>query len=365
MKPFQIFRAGRHTPMSGPPITFGESELEAAAAAYDPALHEAPIVIGHPKSNGPAFGWVEALKVEDGHLLAVPRQVDPDFCELVERGAYKKVSAAFYRPDSAGNPTPGSYYLRHVGFLGALPPAVKGLRPVEFGEDCDTVEFADWHTSFALGAVARVLKRIRDWMIEDKGLETADRIIPGWDVDELQRAAIQIEPEPGAAPVSAFGEISATTTEDTSMTDTAALAADLERQASELAIREAAFAERERKAKALDDAAFVQRVNAEGRLPAGLVPTATALFGELGADDTVEFGEGGARTSPRQLLRDLLENIPQPVSTDEIGGGAGPTVDFADPVALAEALVIEVETARAKGETISPADALNRVHKGA
>ena len=30
------------------------------------------------------------------------------------------------------NPTPGRYYLKHVGFLGAIQPAVDGLRPVEF-----------------------------------------------------------------------------------------------------------------------------------------------------------------------------------------------------------------------------------------
>jgi len=29
---------------------------------------------------------------------------------------------------------PGVYYLRHVGFLGAQPPAVKGLRPIELAE---------------------------------------------------------------------------------------------------------------------------------------------------------------------------------------------------------------------------------------
>lgn len=30
------------------------------------------------------------------------------------------------------NPKPDTYHLRHVGLLGAEPPAVKGLRPVEF-----------------------------------------------------------------------------------------------------------------------------------------------------------------------------------------------------------------------------------------
>ncbi|MDL6388248.1 peptidase, partial [Escherichia coli] len=71
--------------------------------------------------------------------------LDPQFAEMVTDGRFKKVSASFYLPDSPSNPKPGVLYLRHVGFLGAQPPSVKGLKQVSFSEQEEgVVEFADW-----------------------------------------------------------------------------------------------------------------------------------------------------------------------------------------------------------------------------
>lgn len=136
-----IFRAGRHRTIDGRSVAFSEADLAAIAAAYDVAVHEAPLVIGHPKTDDPAMGWVSGLKCVGLRLEADFRQMDPAFAEAVEAGRYKHVSAAFYAPDSPRNPKPGGYYLRHVGVLGAVPPAVKGLGPLAFAED-DTVFLA-------------------------------------------------------------------------------------------------------------------------------------------------------------------------------------------------------------------------------
>lgn len=136
-----IFKAGTHRTVNGRAIAFSEEDLAATVAAYDPAVHEAPIVIGHPKTDDPALGWVSGLKCVGLRLEADFRQLDPAFAEAVEAGRYKHVSAAFYAPDSPRNPKPGVYYLRHVGALGAVPPSVKGLGPLTFAED-DTVFIA-------------------------------------------------------------------------------------------------------------------------------------------------------------------------------------------------------------------------------
>ena len=133
-KHLHIFKPGRQTAMSGAVLDFSESDLAASARAYDPALHEAPIVIGHPKHDAPAYGWVKSLAASGDGLNAEPHQVDADFAELVASGRYKKISASFYLPDAPNNPVPGVYYLRHVGFLGAQPPAVKGLKQAEFAD---------------------------------------------------------------------------------------------------------------------------------------------------------------------------------------------------------------------------------------
>jgi hypothetical protein len=138
-KPLQIFRAGKHTAMSGAELAFSESDLAASAAAYDPTISEAPIVVGHPAHDAPAYGWVKSLAFAAGGLEAQPDQVDPAFAEMVAAGRFKKISASFYPPASRNNPVPGVYYLRHVGFLGAMPPAVKGLRTPAFAESDEAV----------------------------------------------------------------------------------------------------------------------------------------------------------------------------------------------------------------------------------
>ncbi|MCA0405598.1 MAG: hypothetical protein LCH39_05550 [Proteobacteria bacterium] len=58
--------------------------------------------------------------------------IDPEFADQVRQKRYAKVSASFYMPDAGNNPTPGSYALKHVGFLGAAAPAVKGLKQAQF-----------------------------------------------------------------------------------------------------------------------------------------------------------------------------------------------------------------------------------------
>jgi len=130
----EVFRAGKHVSANGVEREWTAKDLLKIADFYDPAKHEAPIVVGHPKDNAPAFGWIKALKVDGDKLLALPGQVAPEFAELVKAGRYKKRSISIY-PDGS---------LRHVGFLGAQPPAVKGLKDIEFaGGAEETYEYAD------------------------------------------------------------------------------------------------------------------------------------------------------------------------------------------------------------------------------
>ena len=129
MKHLAIFKTGRHQATSGEWLNADADWAKSVVAAYDISKHEAPIVIGHPQDNAPAYGWVESFSFDEasGTLYADIAQVEPQFADLLAQGRFKKRSASFYSPNAAGNPTPGQPYLRHVGFLGAQPPAVKGL----------------------------------------------------------------------------------------------------------------------------------------------------------------------------------------------------------------------------------------------
>ena len=142
-----IFLAGTHTPTHGATLSFSESDLAATAAAYDPAKHEAPLVVGHPKTDDPAYGWVQSVIASGPDLEVTPRAVDPAFAEMVRDEKFTSISASFFLPGSPSNPVPGVYYLKHVGFLGAVPPAVRGLRKPSFDladrdDESITIEFS-------------------------------------------------------------------------------------------------------------------------------------------------------------------------------------------------------------------------------
>ncbi|HEX7820644.1 MAG TPA: hypothetical protein VF463_08490 [Sphingobium sp.] len=133
----RLFRPGDFMSNEGTSVSFTEADIAAIAASYDPANDPAPLVIGHPQLDDPAWGWVSQLSYADGELVASPEKVDPDFAEIVRQGRYARVSARFYPPQHPSNPKPGAYYLKHIGFLGAAAPAVKGLGTVQFAADDD------------------------------------------------------------------------------------------------------------------------------------------------------------------------------------------------------------------------------------
>lgn len=197
MGPIGILRPGRFVSADGAEVEFSEEDLARSAQAYDPTLHEAPIVVGHPEHDSPAWGWVRALRWDRRVLYALPWQLDPAFAELVRAGRYRKVSASLYRPDSPANPVPGVWYLRHVGFLGAMPPAVKGLPQVQLsGDDRGVVTipevpivgptFADRVRSW-LG----VQFQEEDWRVGgDRGLDLLDD--DSWDADEARAQMVRL-----------------------------------------------------------------------------------------------------------------------------------------------------------------------------
>lgn len=133
----RLARSGTFTSNEGVAVSFTEAMFAEIAAAYDRAADPAPLVIGHPKLDDPAYGWVDSLAVENGELVARPADVEPAFAEAVREKRYAKVSARFYPPEHAANPKPGVWYLKHIGFLGAHAPGIKGLGTVQFADGAD------------------------------------------------------------------------------------------------------------------------------------------------------------------------------------------------------------------------------------
>jgi len=186
----EIFKAGTHTDSAGRTWTFGAADLDRIVAGYDPAVHEAPLVVGHPRDNAPAYGWVGGLKRAGDTLLAKFTGVAPEFEDLVRQGRFKKRSICLGKDG----------LLRHVGFLGAVPPAVKGLKDLAFRADdaAVTIEFAD-NQPWIWRSIAGIFRRLREMLIEQGGTEKADAVIPEYAIQDIEEAAKQPETPPEAA----------------------------------------------------------------------------------------------------------------------------------------------------------------------
>jgi hypothetical protein len=381
MKQLHIFRAGIHQPMQGGALEFREADLAATAAAYDPALGEAPLVVGHPKADAPAYGWVRALRAEGGDLVAEPHQVEPAFAEMVQAGRFKKISASFYTPNHPSNPKPGAFYLKHVGFLGAAAPAVKGLRDVAFAADeadVITLEFAadgavsGWRLSWLLADVGGLFRGIRDWMVAKEGVEAAEKLLPAQTVQRMTDEAARMQGEADAAraaavPPPAFAEDQKqeTVTVPTEKTEDADRIAALEARERELQAREAAFAEADAARRAAEMAAFTEKLVTEARIPQGVVPRILAFAASLPTSGEVSFTEGDAtvREAPLDAFRAVLSALPARVEFRELAPAG--QVEFAtdDPIAIKDAgLAYQAERA-AVGESVSMAVAVEHVMK--
>ena len=188
-----IFRGGKQTDSQGRNHD-GDVLIDQAVATFNASKHEPPACIGHPVDNAPAWGWVEGLR-KDAHksgalLMAKFKQVQPEFAGMVKEGLFKKRSAAFY-PDGR---------LRHVAFLGAAPPAVKGLSDIGFtGAPGPVFEFADYETVWAWETVSRMFGKMRDYLIEKEGVERADQVIDAYGITQILEASAKEKQEMGKA----------------------------------------------------------------------------------------------------------------------------------------------------------------------
>lgn len=329
-KLLHIFKPGTWVSTSGEEITFSQADLEATAKAYSPTVHKAPFVIGHPKTDDPAQGWAKSLSVSDAGLYAEPMQVDTQFAESVNAGRYGTISSKFYRPEDPNNPVPGVWYLRHVGFLGAQPPAIKGMEEPSFAEEdgcvCfqEGVEFGGW----GLYSTASIFRRLRDWLIGQHGQELAEKIIPNWEIDSLREEANRGHAE---ADRSSFAE---THDQETTVTPAEKAAMEAENQRLKDELRAVKNAQR-----TTDNVAFAEGLVADARIREADSGLVVAMLTTLGGETPVEFGEGDKKKPLADAMKDFLKALPPSVEFGEHAskdkaatgkGGKQPGAEFAE-----------------------------------
>ncbi len=295
MKKIEIFKVGSWTSAEGQTIRFTERDLQRTAAVYDPSKFDAPLVLGHPKTDDPAYGWVKRLTYAAGKLFAEIDDLEPAFSEAVSKKRYKKISASFYAPAHPGNPVPGTYYLRHVGFLGAAAPAVKGLKPVSFAAAASlTFDFAEETGNSEEAKAAGILGKIKELIAEKFGDDDAEKAVPAEDLAALEEKPAATE-ETSEKPADLNEE------EDE----------EKEKQESSFAEREAALTKREKALKHSENEQFLDTLISAGRLMPGMKIKVLNFMDALANGDTLSFSEKA------DTFREILTALPKVVEFSE------------------------------------------------
>jgi hypothetical protein len=343
----ELFRAGDY----GDKGSYNAADIDKMVANYDPAKHEAPVVMGHPEMDAPAYGWVEAVKRSGNVLLGKLKQVPDQFSKLVDEGRFKKRSISFYRGENGPS-------LRHVGFLGAMPPEVKGLADVKLahfsaGDGVFTaIDFKEENNMDVQEISNSINKSLKEFFTElFKGKKIEDVGAPD------NSKAIADAVAAATAPLQAkFSELSTQLDNEKKARETAAGAT--------AAQTEAAFAEKQ-----------IQRMKDKKRwLPAFEKMGLPQIFAELSKVGTkISFGEGDKKVEKpaAEVFADFMIDLGEFVPTGELAGGVerrkGNLVQFTDPkdqhTAVDQDSVALAEAAKAMSakEKIPYGDALRRV----
>lgn len=297
-----VFRTGTHTDAAGIEHTFTAEHLRAIADQFDADATPTPIVKGHPANDDPAFGWIERFLFEEssGILYAVPKDVDPNFAAEVKAKRFQMVSVALYPPTSPRNPKPGIYYPRHVGYLGAATPAVKGLKAANFTDNDEGFLMFDSKDDAAQLSFAEKLATAVTTALVKMGFKPA--------ADEGNPGTGSKEPD-----VKGSTEYKELETEHVT----------LQRQ---LATMKAEQAKLEAKTARVEVAAFTEQLTTEGKLTPVEAGRLTEVLFAMNAATEIEFSEGegadakAVKAKPADMLRDFLKALPKRVEFSELSG---------------------------------------------
>ena len=358
------FAVGTHTDNAGNTKDWTGADLDYMVASYDPSMHEAPETIGHPEDNSPAWGWVAALKREGQMLYYRAKDRVPEFVEMLKRKMFKKRSISVY-PDGK---------FRSMGWLGAMPPAVKGLPDVAFGAgEGITIEFSDFKTVGTRSAVSphfrKEAKRMKwfDWL---KGKAAAEGVT-------LEEAQLFSEPGRGTATVPSPAEIKALVDAQVAVKEmefAEKLKVGTQSLASEkaaLAAEKAALDKAKADSRKADIASFCEGLCKEGKLTPAMMKYGMGmqnfLEGISGITTTYEFCEPtpnpsqeGKKQTPFEYAKFFLSGFKKQI---EFGEFAGNEKDFNASGNAGEKLAVLTKKKMDEKKNLSYSQAFSEVQK--
>jgi hypothetical protein len=357
----EIFKAGRQTDSAGNSRDWTESDLDKIVSSYDPKNHEAPVCIGHPKDNAPAWAWVKSVAREGKSLFAEIGDLLPEFSDLLEKKLFKKRSISLY-PDLS---------LRHIGFLGAQPPAVKGLEDFKFSEvEGAPIEYADWQTTWGFKSVGSLFQGLRDWLIDTKDMDTANRLIPQYEIDSLKTMVATPDP------VNGFG-YSENQTEVEDMDKVKELEAQIVSFGEQITAKDTEINEFKTRATTAEARVILlekEKVNGEltsfcdrmvnaGKILPAQKGNHMAVMQALAGQAEIEFSEGATITkiSPLKAYQDGIENSESKIMFGEFAKDGKDQDDMSDASNIADKARAFKELKSREGMEITISQAVEHV----
>ena len=126
-----IFNTGKHKDSKGRIKEWTTDDLDKIVYQSKNVHKDSPICVGHPQSNTPAYGWLTNVQRIGNGLYCEFKDVQKEFVEAVKKGLFKNRSLSL----------DGDLNIRHLAFLGAQAPAIKGLEHFCFADDSNAQTF--------------------------------------------------------------------------------------------------------------------------------------------------------------------------------------------------------------------------------
>ena len=317
-------------PSSNGSVTFSEEDMNKIIEATKNREYQNdtfPIVIGHPKTDSPAWGWIKKDAITNSNdiliALAEEENLNEDFIKWHKKGLYKTVSAKLRK----------DYSIAHIGFLGAQPPAVTGLPAISLADEdeilCE-VELAEFEINkWWFEGLSRIFRRWKNQLIADKGLESADKIVADYEIDSIATPPNIWEKNVGASKMFSENEDELKTKNQLEENEMK----ELDEAKVKLAEKDTALAEATLKLKQIEDQAKANALAAKKNEfvlfcesdeikekikdieKEGIVETLLSLS-EV---ETFEFGEGDNKTKVKavDLVKGLIARLPNVVELGE------------------------------------------------
>ena len=341
MNEVEIFRAGDY----GAGDNFPAEAVQKIAANFDPSKHRVPLVLGHPEHDSPAHGWVQSVRAVGAKLYATFSQVSEELKALVREGRYGPISVAIYRDLAGQGPT-----LRHIGFQGAIPPRVKGMKPVQFAEG----EFADLTidsdnanlTAFLSETEQETEMDPKDKSILQSAMDTIARLIKTGTTTPPSPVAALAEPAGGCCPTCGQAMPGAKDNAPVAAMSESPATAALKAREAEIAKAEAELKQRTVEANRKEAVAFAESLTAtpgKRRLMPGQVAGFAEIFLPMSAEARVEFAEKNLSVIDEELFKRTYKPEEQP-------GGA---VEFSEAAHEHTIVVLMSEYKKSRAEAVA------------